>query len=135
MAPAVTTPFCLDAQPEEDLVVLSVRGDGSGAGGCTDWLRRALAFSEFVCMSRAPDHSLSVVVGESFLKKVELPESVKVEGQWAALRLDKAVLDPRAAAGSFAALCRTLREAGVEPHAVSTSDADQLLLQKQQLAA
>jgi hypothetical protein len=141
MAPAQTaslhapTPLCLDAHPEEDLVVLATRGAnvGDSSRGAPEWLRRALAFNEFVCLSRTPDHFLSVVVGESFLKKVELPKEVEVERQWAALRLDKASLEQKTALGSFASLCTTLREAGLEPCAVSTPDCDQLLLRKRQL--
>jgi len=114
-------------------VLVSRGAIANGGKGAPEWLRRALRSNGFVCMSRTPDRLLSVVIGESFLKEVQLPDDVEVERQWAALRLDKAALDPGAALSSFTALCQTVQEAGLALHAVSTPDSEHLLLQARHL--
>ncbi|CAE8593648.1 unnamed protein product, partial [Polarella glacialis] len=126
----------LEAEPAEDLVVLSLPGVSSlgGAKNAPEWLRQALCSDRLVCATRTPDGILSVVVGESFLSKVELPKDVEIERQWASLRLDKSTLEPHVALGAgFASVCQVLEEAGIEMRAVSTLDSECFLFQSRQL--
>lgn len=127
--------YHLLAEPEEDLVVLAHKGASSlgGAKGAPEWLRQALTSSCLVCATRTPDDILSLVIGESFLKKVDLPTDLEIERQWAALRIDKTSLEPAAAFSCFSSICEILEDSGVDPRAVSTPEFECFLLPSRQL--
>ena len=119
----------IHAEPQEELVLLSVKGGSRDhPGAVPEWLYKAARFDTFVCATRT-SAVISVFIGESFLSKVELPTNVEIERKWASLRVNEA--DTFHAA--FQTICKAFEAAKIQVQVVSSPSCEWFLMPSKQL--